>query len=67
VEMVVMRRKYENIKRKGSLFISKSYEKPSMNNCNPQINEEAVSTTAIKGVASSTGGRKNQGRLNRKI
>jgi hypothetical protein len=48
-------------------FITRDYEKPSRCNCNPQINEEAVSTTAIKGLASSTGSCENQGKLNRKI
>jgi hypothetical protein len=48
-------------------FITRGHEKPSMCNRNPQINEEAVSTTAIKGFSSSTGGCENQGKLNRKI
>jgi hypothetical protein len=65
--MVVTKRKCENGRRKGSIFISKSYEKPSMNNCNPQINEKAVTTTAIKGIGQVSGVCENQGRLNRKI
>jgi hypothetical protein len=43
------------------VFISKSYEKPSMNNCNPQIKEEAVITTVIKGIGQFSGGCENQG------
>jgi hypothetical protein len=65
--VVVTKRRHENRRKRGLVFISRSYEKPSMNNCNPQINEEAVTTTAIKGIGQFSGGCENQGRLNRKI
>jgi hypothetical protein len=51
----------EKGRKRRLIFIGRGYQKPGKENCNPRINEEAVTTTTIKGIGQFLGSCENQG------